>query len=149
MSADCSKLKHSNCCTRAHKGDFPKFGHNYVVSQNKNFAEVQLLAYSSFTSLYHTPTPYFFYYYYQFTTSGRHTQKAKPVQGVTLTSTYPIIPSYVSFSRSRTNQLFQLICTLPLWFVINSLMSSLMRELCWNNLGRNNDIDGVGIIPQF
>ena len=28
MSADCGKLKNSNYFRRAHKGDFPKFGHN-------------------------------------------------------------------------------------------------------------------------
>ena len=27
MSADCGKLKNSNCFRCAHKGDFPKFGH--------------------------------------------------------------------------------------------------------------------------
>ena len=27
MSADCGKLKNSNCFRHAHKGDFPKFGH--------------------------------------------------------------------------------------------------------------------------
>ena len=27
MSADCGKLKNSNCFRCMHKGDFPKFGH--------------------------------------------------------------------------------------------------------------------------
>ena len=31
MSADCGKLKNSNCFRHAHKGDFPKFGHIMVL----------------------------------------------------------------------------------------------------------------------
>ena len=30
MSADCAKLKNSNCFRCAHKGDFQKFGHIYA-----------------------------------------------------------------------------------------------------------------------
>ena len=30
MSADCGKLKNSNCFRHANKGDFPKFGHIYT-----------------------------------------------------------------------------------------------------------------------
>ena len=30
MSADCGKLKNSNCFRRTHKGDFPKFSHIYI-----------------------------------------------------------------------------------------------------------------------
>ena len=35
MSADCGKLKNSNCFRRTHKGDFPKFGHiyNFLIQQ--------------------------------------------------------------------------------------------------------------------
>ena len=32
MSADCGKLKNSNCFRHAHKGDFPKFGHILYLS---------------------------------------------------------------------------------------------------------------------
>ena len=32
MPADCGKLKNSNCFKRAHKGDFPKFGHIFFMT---------------------------------------------------------------------------------------------------------------------
>ena len=32
MSADCGKLKNSNCFGRDHKGDFPKFGRKYMYN---------------------------------------------------------------------------------------------------------------------
>ena len=31
MTADCGELKNFNCFRRAHKGDFPKFGHKHTT----------------------------------------------------------------------------------------------------------------------
>ena len=44
MSADCGKLKNFNCFRRAHKGDFPKFGHKYIVflmQTNQSLSQVR------------------------------------------------------------------------------------------------------------